>query len=235
MSASSDLPAALPRLDFAPWRLSGVVYSALLNDPRQVAVLGDAVHQPPYKAPPAHPVLAVRPSNTLSGEGAAIGVPAGAAAVRTGPGLGLVIGRTACRVPVASALDWIAGYLVANDLSLPMPGVGSHYRPAVRQMARDGFCPLGSALPAGAVADPDALAISLALDGAVVWQGHSGGRVRGVAQLLADVTDFMTLQPGDVLLLGIPADAPLAAPGQTMAVHIAGIGSLHNTLVAEAA
>ena len=232
MPASPVWPAALPRLDFAPWRCSGVVYTALLNDPRQVAALGDAVHQPPYKAPPAHPVLAVRPRNTLAGDGDAIGVPAGAEALRTGPGLGLVIGRTACRVPAASALDWIAGYLVANDLSLP---IGSHYRPAVRQMARDGFCPLGPAVPAAAVADPDALAITLALDGRVVWHGHTGGRVRGVAQLLADITDFMTLQPGDVLLLGIPADAPLAKPGQAMEVHIPGIGRLHNTLVAEAA
>jgi 5-oxopent-3-ene-1,2,5-tricarboxylate decarboxylase/2-hydroxyhepta-2,4-diene-1,7-dioate isomerase len=222
----------LPPLDMPPWRLSGVVYSALLNDPHQVAALGDAVHQPPYKAPPAHPVLAVRPRNTLAGDGAAIGVPAGASAVRTGPGLGLVIGRTACRVPVAHALDWIAGYLVANDLSLP---IGSHYRPAVRQMGRDGFCPLGAAVAASAVADPDALAITLALDGAVAWQGHTGGRVRSVAQLLADVTDFMTLQPGDVLLLGIPADAPLARPGQAMVVDIVGIGRLRNTLVAEAA
>ncbi len=232
MPVSTNLPATLPRLDFAPWRLSGVVYTALLNDPRQVAALGDAVHQPPYKAPPAHPVLAVRPRNTLAGDGDAIGVPAGAHALRTGPGLGLVIGRTACRVPVASALDWIAGYLVANDLSLP---ISSHYRPAVRQMARDGFCPLGPAVPASAVADPDALAITLALDGAVVWQGLTAGRVRGVAQLLADVTDFMTLQPGDVLLLGIPADAPLAAPGQAMVVDMPGVGRLHNTLVAEAA
>ena len=77
--------------------------------------------------------------------------------------------------------------------------------------------------------------LAAALDGAVAWQGHTGGRVRSVAQLLADVTDFMTLQPGDVLLLGIPADAPLARLGQAMVVGIAGIGHLHNTLVAEAA
>jgi 5-oxopent-3-ene-1,2,5-tricarboxylate decarboxylase/2-hydroxyhepta-2,4-diene-1,7-dioate isomerase len=225
-----SLHPTLPLLDMPPWRLSGVVYSSLLNDPHQVAALGDAVHQPPYKAPPAHPVLAVRPRNTLAADGDAIAVPASAEALRTGPGLGLVIGRTACRVPVDSALGWIAGYLVANDLSLP---IASHYRPAVRQMARDGFCPLGPVVPARLVADPDALAITLALDGSVVWQGRTGGRLRGVAQLLADVTDFMTLQPGDVLLLGIAADAPLARPGQTMVVDIAGIGRLHNTLVAE--
>ena len=85
------------------------------------------------------------------------------------------------------------------------------------------------------VADPDALAISLQLDGRLVWQGSTAGRVRGVAQLLSDISDFMTLQPGDLLLLGISADAPLARLGQTMVASISGIGSLHNSLVAEAA
>ncbi len=223
----------LPPIGVAPWRLSGVVYSALLNDPRQISALGDAVHQPPYKAAPRHPVLAVRPRNTLVGDGASIAVPAGAGVVRTGVSLGVVIGRTCCRVPVDLALGMVAGYLVANDLSLPL---SSHYRPAARQMARDGFCPLGAAVaPATGVADPDALTLRLLLDGQPVWQGSTAGRSRGVAQLLSDVSDFMTLQPGDVLLLGISADAPLASLGQAMAAQIDGIGSLHNTLVAEAA
>lgn len=224
-----SLPPLL--LPFAPWRLSGVVYTALLNDPQQLAALGDAVHQPPHKAPPAHPVLALRPRNTLAGDGDAIGVPPGAPALQTGPGLGLVIGRTACRVPAASALDWVAGYLVANSLGLP---VSSHYRPAVRQMARDGFCPLGPVVtPAAAVPHPDDLAVTLLVDGLPAWQGRTGGRVRGVARLLSDVSAFMTLQPGDVLLLGITADAPLALPGQSLAVTIDGLGTLHNTLVVE--
>ncbi|MES2716061.1 MAG: fumarylacetoacetate hydrolase family protein [Pseudomonadota bacterium] len=226
----------LPQLGVAPWRLSGVVYSALLNDPQQLADLGDAVHQPPYKAPPRHPVLAVRPRNTLAGDGDAIAVPASVGLVRTGASLGLVIGQVACRVPVSEAMAVVAGYLVANDLSLPLPGPGSHYRPAARQMMRDGFCPLGAqVVPAGAVPDPDALQIRLLLDGQPAWQGSTAGRVRGVAQLVSDVSEFMTLQPGDVLLLGIGAGAPLARIGQSMAVHIAGIGQLHNSLVAEAA
>jgi 5-oxopent-3-ene-1,2,5-tricarboxylate decarboxylase / 2-hydroxyhepta-2,4-diene-1,7-dioate isomerase len=226
------MPLSVPCFDVPPHRLSGVVYSALLNDPQQVLQLGDAVHQPPYKAPPAHPVLALRPRNAQAGDGQPIAVPPGG--VRTGPGLGIVIGRTACAVAEADALAHIAGYLVANDLCLPMPGVARHYRPAVRQMARDGFCPLGPVVtPAAAVPAPDDLAITLLVDGLPAWQGRTGGRVRGVARLLSEVSAFMTLQPGDVLLLGIPADAPLALPGQAMAVTIDGLGTLHNTLIAE--
>ena len=228
------MPLSIPCFNVPPFRLSGVVYSALLNDPLQVQQLGDAVHQPPYKAPPQHPVLAVRPRNTLAADGQAIAVPP--AGVRTGPGLGLVIGRTCCNLDEADALAHIAGYLVANDLCLPMPGITSHYRPAVRQMARDGFCPLGPAVtPAAAVPQPDDLAITLLLDQQPVWRGSTAGRVRGVAALLSAVSRFMTLQPGDVLLLGIAANTPVAQAGQAMAVTIAGLGTLHNTLVAEAA
>lgn len=229
-----QLPSSLlPRIGVAPWRLSGVVCTTLLNDPRQLAALGDAVHQAPHKAPPAHPVLAMRPRNTLAGDGDAIAVPADPGVVRTGACLGIVIGAACSGVPLARALDHVAGYLVANDLSLP---IASHYRPNARLMARDGFCPLGATVvPATDVADPDVLAVCLLIDGQPAWQGTTAGRARGVARLVSDVSDFMTLQPGDVLLLGIAADAPTAHIGQAMTVEIAGIGRLHNTLVAEAA
>ena len=58
-----------PLLDVPPYRLSGTVVGALLNHPGELAALGSAVHQPPYKAPPTAPVLTVRPRNTLCGPG----------------------------------------------------------------------------------------------------------------------------------------------------------------------
>jgi 5-oxopent-3-ene-1,2,5-tricarboxylate decarboxylase/2-hydroxyhepta-2,4-diene-1,7-dioate isomerase len=214
-------------------RLSGVVYSALLNDPRQLSALGDALHQPPYKAPPRHPVLAVRPRNTRAAPGEAIAVPA--TGVRTGACLGLVIGRTACRVSPQQALAHVAGWLLGNDLCLPMDGPGRHYRPAVRQMARDGFCPLSAPVPATALTDPDDLPLTLRIDGQPAWEGRTGGRIRSAAQLLSEVSGFMTLSPGDVLLLGIAADAPVALPGQMMSITAPGLGRLDNPLVEETA
>ena len=225
----------------SPFRLSGVVYAALLNHALQLAALGDAVNQPPYKAPPKAPVLAVKPRHTLARHGDAVVVPAGHTALVVGASLGLVMGRTACRVPAASALDFVAGYTVANELSLPL---SSHYRPSVRLMARDGFCPIGTddndgtgglhVTPAVRVRAPDALPVTVHIDGGLAWQGSTGGRVRGVAQLIADVTEFMTLQPGDVLLLGVAAEAPLARAGQDVRITIEGIGTLSNRLIAEA-
>lgn len=217
-------------------RLSGVVVGALLNDPAELQVLGEAAHQPPHKAPPVAPVLEVKPRHTLAGDGAEVVVPAGAAALQAGASLGIVIGRVACRVTAGDALRHVAGYLVAADFSLPLPG---HYRPSVRLKARDGFCPIGPAVvPAAAVPDPDDLPVEVALDGVLAHRHRTGPRVRGVARLVADVSEFMTLNPGDVLLLGRGHGAhgvPQARAGQQVQVTIGGVGTLRCRLVDEEA
>ncbi len=229
----------LPGLPVAPWQLSGRVYGALLNHAPELVALGDAAQLPPYKAPPRAPVLQVKPRNTLAGDGAQVPVPADVPALEIGASLAIVIGRTACQVAEGQAASVIAGLTIAADLRIPH---ASHYRPAVRQRARDGFCPLGprvvalAALPQpGGLAAADALAVQVAIGGQPAFSGSTGERVRGIARLIADVTEFMTLEAGDVLMLGVAAHAPLARAGQAVAISIAGIGTLQLSLVAEAA
>ncbi|ASM79077.1 2-hydroxyhepta-2,4-diene-1,7-dioate isomerase (plasmid) [Vitreoscilla filiformis] len=210
------------------------MYTALLNDPAQLAELGDAVHQPPYKAAPRAPVLALQPRNTWSRDGAAVAVPPAHPWVQSGATLGLVMGRVACRVTVAEALAHVAGYILVNDLELPDDGPQRHYRPGVRRKARDGFCPLGERIvPAHQIADPDALTVRVFIDGALAQESTTAGRVRHAAQWLADVSEFMTLYPGDVLTLGVAANAPRARAGQTLSVSIEGLGTLSNPVVLE--
>jgi 5-oxopent-3-ene-1,2,5-tricarboxylate decarboxylase/2-hydroxyhepta-2,4-diene-1,7-dioate isomerase len=212
-------------------RLSGTVYTTLLNHRPQLAALGDAVHAAPYKAPPQHPVLGVKPRNTLAADGDALVVPPGFDAVEIGASLGLVIGRTACRITADEALSFLAGYVLVNEVSLPRP---NHYRPSVRFMARDGYCPISATVvPTAEVAAPDDLGVRVWIDGVLVRHTTTGDRLRPVAALLADVTAFMTLQPGDVLTLGVAADAPLARIGQTAVVEIDGLGRLCNPVIAE--
>jgi 5-oxopent-3-ene-1,2,5-tricarboxylate decarboxylase/2-hydroxyhepta-2,4-diene-1,7-dioate isomerase len=219
------------RLDVPPYRLSGVVYGTLMNDAAALAALGDAVHRAPYKAPPKAPVLYVKPRNTLAASGAAVAVPQESGEFEIGAALGLVVGRTACRVAEARALEHLAGYVIVADLSLPHD---SFYRPSIRFKARDGSCVVGpQVVPRSAVADPDALAIEVAVDGRVVQQASTAGMQRSAARLLADVTEFMTLRPGDILMLGVPVSAPRARAGQRFAVRIAGLGCLDGELVAE--
>ncbi len=214
-----------------PWRLSGTVYGALLNHAPQLAALGDAVHQPPHKAPPRAPVLEVKPRHMLAADGAVVRVPAGMAGLHVSASLGIVIGAVACRVPVASARAHVAGYLIVGDISAPLP---NHYRPGARFKARDGFCPLGArVVPSTDVLDPDALAGRVEVDGVLAQAFTTGERVRGVAQLVADVTEFMTLQAGDVLALGIAHGAPLVEAGRAVMLTIDGVGSLRLHVEAE--
>lgn len=221
---------ALP-FDFAPWRLSGQVIGVLLNHRPALAALGDAVHAAPYKAPPKAPVLYLKPRNTQVADGARVAVPVGVPALEVGAALGLVVGRTACRVPEGQALAHVAGLVLVADLSVPHD---SFYRPSVRLKARDGFCPIGPRVwPLAAVPSPDALAVTVAVDGQVVHQTDTGDRIRPAARLLAEVSDFMTLHPGDVLMLGVSAGAPRVAAGLAVAITVQGLGTLAFSLVAE--
>ena len=221
-----DLP-----FDAPPYRLSGVLVGALMNHAAALAALGAAVHEPPYKAPPRGPILFIKPRNTLAASGSEVAVPAFAEELEIGASLGLVIGRTACRVGERQALDHVAGYTLVADLGVPH---ASFYRPQVRFKALDGSCLIGPRVVArDAIGDPDEIAIRVSLDGASVQLARTSGMVRPAARLLADVSDFMTLRPGDVLMLGVALGAPRARAGQAFAIEADGIGRLEGHVVRE--
>lgn len=231
--ALSSVRTALPPLPSAPWRLSGTVLGALLNDPAQLAALGDAVNAPPYKAAPQAPVLYVKPRNTFTGSGAVVSAPADPGALEIGATLGIVIGRTACRVREPDARAHIAGWLMVVDLFVPHT---QYYRPNVRLRARDASCLLGAAvLPRAAMPDPDAVAFEVSVDGSAPRRLPMSPCVRPVARLVQDVSAFMTLHPGDVLLLGTRHGAPVARIGQHFSVDGGPLGRLDGQVVAETA
>lgn len=224
-----------PRISFdtAPWRLSGVVYGTLLNDRAALAAIGDAANLPPYKAAPKAPVLYVKPRNTLANSGSTVAVPDDAGEFEIGASLGLVFGRTACRVSEADAIAHLAGYTLVADLSVPHD---SFYRPSVRFKARDGSCVFGPRVVAcNRIASPDALTLRVSVDGKLVHSASNAGMQRSVARLIAEVTDFMTLRAGDVLLLGVAASAPRARAGQRFVVDSGApeLGRLEGSLVSE--
>lgn len=217
---------------FAPYRLSGTVYGVLLNHAPALAALGGVVNAAPYKAAPKAPVLYLKPRNTLAAAGSTCVLPAGVEALQVGANLGLVIGRTACRVTVGHAASFVAGYVIVNDLSVPHD---SFYRPSVRFKALDHSCVIGAPLPRAQIANADALALRVSIDGELLQRTDTGARVRPVAQLLADITDFMTLAPGDIVLLGTSHGAPTARAGQRVAIEIEGLGRLESAIAAAVA
>lgn len=219
------------RFDFFPWRTSGVVLGPLLNDPAALAALGDAVDRPPYKQPPRAPVLYVKPRNTLIDDGGAAEPPPEGGELELGASLAMVIGHTACRVDPIDAVGHIAGWTLVADLSVPHD---TFYRPSVRFKARDRSCLVGPrVLPRGALADPSVAVLRVSVDGRPVHDAAMGRLSRDASRLLADVSAFMTLHPGDLLMLGITAGAPHIRAGQRFAIECAPIGRLDGAVAAE--
>jgi 5-oxopent-3-ene-1,2,5-tricarboxylate decarboxylase / 2-hydroxyhepta-2,4-diene-1,7-dioate isomerase len=217
-------------LDFRPYELSGAVYGALLNHRSAVEAVAGFAERAPYNGLPRAPVLFIKPRNTLAACGEPIEVPEDALELEIAPMLGVVIGAVACRVLRAHVREFVAGYVIVNDVSVPHTG---YHRPSVRYKARDGFCPLGPAVVrADTLLDPDAAVVRTYVDGALVQSANTAELVRSMDQLVCDVSEFMTLAPGDVLGLGAAAPAPRVRAGQTVAIEIDGIGRLENPVVA---
>jgi len=202
---------------------TGTVYGVLLNFRAEVELLAAQMSQPPYKAPPKVPVLYVKTANTWSPHGSAIVVPAHVSEVEVGATIAMVIG----------ADGDVEGFVPMNDLSIPH---ASFFRPPVRFKCVDGFLGIGPAMrDAQEVADPSEFRLELRINGELRQSLDFSQLVRNASQLLADVSEFMTLAHADVLMLGCDAGRPLARPGDRIEISAPGFETLANTLVGEAA
>ena len=208
------------------------VVGCLLNFQGAWKAMEPAMHQDPHFKPPQHAVLYLKPTNTFRGPGDAIVLPPGVDEVEVGATLGVVIGAPASRVTESEAMRFVAGYVPVNDVTVPHTKV---LRPPIKQKCRDSFCPIGEQVAAGGVGDPGALQIRAYVNGELKATRSTRDLLRPVPRLLAEVTEFMTLEAGDILLVGVPEDMPLARAGDTVAVEIEGVGRLENPVRAEGA
>ena len=187
-------------------------------------------NQPPYQQPPQKPVLFIKTPNTRTTDGQAVTAPAGER-LQPGPALGVVIGKTASRVAEQDALAHVAGYLIVNEFSLPED---SYYRPAVKAKCRDGFCALSSeVIPTRDVPHAHNLILKLLVNGEVRQENTTANFVRSIPRLIAELSEFMTLHAGDVLITGTPEGRVDVVPGDEVIVEISGLGRLTNPIVAE--
>lgn len=206
------------------------VYGVMFNHRPALMALGDAVHQPPHHAPPKGPVLYIKPRNSHTGDGE-VTVPHGVFELELGATLALVMGQTVKQVAVETALSHVAGYLAVADVRMPH---NQYYRPQVPAIARDGFCPMARRFtPASEGLNPDALTIRVWVNDQLVQTTHTGDRIRQAAQLLSDVSSFMSLQTGDLLLMGVSHGAPRVRVGDTSRIEIDGLEPLRNHFVAD--
>jgi 5-oxopent-3-ene-1,2,5-tricarboxylate decarboxylase/2-hydroxyhepta-2,4-diene-1,7-dioate isomerase len=201
--------------------IQGTVYGTLLNFRGELDALGAKVNEAPYQAPPKAPVLYVKPANTFSANGAAITLPADVPEVEVGATVAMVM---------KSATE-IEGFVLMNDLSVPHD---NYFRPPVKSKCRDGFLAIGDRVRArNEAGDPAVFKVEVRINGELKQTVRFSQLVRPADKLLADVREFMTLGPGDMLMLGCDAGRPLARAGDRIDISMPALGTLSNTLVAE--
>ena len=181
--------------------------------------------------PPAVPSYFLKPPTSVSAHRRPVARPRGCRFLNYEGEVAAVIGRRATNVPAEQALDYVAGYTIANDW-------GVHdFRHAdrgsmLRVKGQDGFCPLGPALVDAGDVDPDDLVLRTYRNGEVVQEAHTGTDLLfPFAYQVADVSRLVTLEPGDVLLTGTPGNSRPVEPGDLVEVEVAGIGRLANEVV----
>ncbi len=147
--------------------------------------------------------------------------------------LAVVIGRTARRVPRADAMQHVAGYTVCNDYAI-RDYLENWYRPNLRVKNRDGCTGIGPwFVDAADVPDPHALALRTWVNGQLTQQGHTSNMVHSMAELIAYLSEFMTLEAGDVILTGTPDGVVNVNVGDEVVTEIDGIGRLANAIVGD--
>jgi ureidoglycolate lyase len=189
---------------------------------------------------PAEPILFMKATSSICGAHDDLLIPRGAQKTDWEVELGVVIGREARYVDAAQALDHVAGYCVVNDVSERSYQLerGGQWD---KGKGCDSFGPIGPWLVTrDEVRDPQARAMWLEVDGVRRQTGSTATMVFGVAQLVAYISQFMSLQPGDVIATGTPPGVGMGIKpqpvylraGQTVRAGIAGLGEQRQRTVA---
>ena len=179
---------------------------------------------------PDEPSYFLKPPTTLARHGDEVVRPRGCRYLNYEGEVAVIVGRRMKRVSQEDALGFVAGYAPANDF-------GVHdFRHAdrgsmLRVKGQDGFCPIGPAVAGPEEVDPAALVLRTFVNGEVVQEGSTADLLWPIAYMLADLSRLITLEPGDILLSGTPANSRPVEPGDLVEVEVDGIGRLSNRIV----
>ncbi|MDE2972342.1 MAG: fumarylacetoacetate hydrolase family protein, partial [Acidobacteriota bacterium] len=190
-------------------------------------------------------LFAKSPRSGIIGPGEPYRIPPGRDRIDWEGELGVVIGKTALRVPLEEALDHVFGYTVVFDVS----DRGGRYRENPMLPGPDWFsgksgdraAPMGPYVtPAAFLPDPQALRLTTRIDDRVVQDDTTAAMIYSVAHLVAYASQIVTLHPGDVIATGTPDGVGSAreppeflSPGQTVHIEIEGIGTLSTPIEAD--
>lgn len=190
-------------------------------------------------APPSEPILFMKATSALCGANDAVIIPRGSTKLDWEVELGVVIGSEARYVAQEDAMAHVAGYCIVNDISeraFQLEGTGQF----VKGKSADTFGPTGPWLvTADEIADPQALRLTLDVNGRRMQDGTTADMIFGVAFLISYISRFMSLQPGDIISTGTPSGVGLGMQpplflkaGDVMDLAIEGLGTQRQTVVA---
>lgn len=183
---------------------------------------------------PPEPAVFFKPLSSLVGHGAPVVYPAGAQYLHYEAELAVVIGRRCRRIRPEDAPGVVRGYTIANDVTV-RDFIHNFYRPPVKAKGWDTFCPIGPVIVEDEIADPHVLGLRALVNGDVRQEGTTADLAMTVWELIAFLTEFMTLEPDDVILTGTPKGISHVYPGDRMRIEVDGLGALENPVVAERA
>jgi 2,4-didehydro-3-deoxy-L-rhamnonate hydrolase len=185
---------------------------------------------------PSAPLLFAKFPTALIGPGDAIVIPPIVTRCDYEAELGVVLGATVKGVSKENALEAVAGYVVANDVSARDLQFGDGQW--TRGKSPDTFCPVGPLVPAATVGDPHALGIRAILNGETMQDSTTANLIFGIDEIISYASQTATLEAGDLILTGTPAgvgvfrDPPrLLQPGDEITIEIDGLGSLTNPVM----
>jgi 2-keto-4-pentenoate hydratase/2-oxohepta-3-ene-1,7-dioic acid hydratase in catechol pathway len=244
--AAAGQPLASTRL-LPPILWPSAIYCAGANYSDHAAEMARATGREPEPDPhtlglkPWHFIKAGR--STLAAHGDTVRISGVSKTMDWEIELAAVIGRAAKDVPLAKALEHVAGYTIANDLSARDMGRRPHlpdFSPFkydwVAHKNFDGSCPLGPwIVPSEDIPDPQKLDLKLWVNDVVKQDSNTGKMIFNLAEQIEQLSSRITLQPGDVILTGTPAGVGAARPeflkpGDTVRLWIENIGTLSNKL-----
>lgn len=178
---------------------------------------------------PAEPLIFLKPPSSVIGPNQPVVYPSISERVDHEGELAVVIGRRCRNVAEVDALHYVFGYTVANDMT------ARDLQKKDGQWARakgfDTFAPIGPWIDT--TFDPSDRMVRCLVNGEVRQQGNTSLMIYSIARIIAYITRFMTLEPGDVILTGTPSGVGPVKPGDIMTVEIEGLAALSNPVVAE--
>jgi 2-keto-4-pentenoate hydratase/2-oxohepta-3-ene-1,7-dioic acid hydratase in catechol pathway/regulator of RNase E activity RraA len=168
---------------------------------------------------PTFPSYFLKPSSSLASSGSVVERPAGAELLAFEGEIALIVGKTARRVSPAEGWAAVSGVTAANDFGiydLRWADKGSN----LRSKGGDGFTPLGPVVLSTHGIDPSAIRLRTWVNGELRQEDTSASLLFPLGQLVADISQLMTLEPGDVILTGTPAGSSVVAPGDVVEVEV---------------